>query len=52
METGYIDHFTELTMQIVYDMLQNIDDIGDGYELTVVEMTDDEFDILPEFEGF
>lgn len=47
----YIDNLNEYTMQIMLDMLKD-SEIEDGYELTVVEMTEEEFCNLPEFEGF
>ena len=47
----YIAEFKEEQISIVWDMLQD-SDVGTGYGITIVEMTPEEYEKLPEFCGF
>lgn len=50
--SGYIDTLENIakTLPDLFDGLKELP--GEGYEITVVHMTEEEFDALPEFEGF
>jgi hypothetical protein len=50
MGTGYIDTLKNASI-IIEDLFDGCP-VGDGYELTIIEMTEKEFEDLPEFEGF
>jgi hypothetical protein len=47
----YIDELNDTNIGMVADML-NDSEVDDGYELTIIEMTEEEFKNLPEFDGF
>lgn len=52
-ENGYIDT-VDNAKKAIQDMADGADRYGDfsSFEFTVVEMTEDEFESLPEFRGF
>lgn len=49
MGSYYIDELSNF--KVVEDMLSD-SEVDDGYELTIVEMTEEQFENLPEFDGF
>lgn len=47
--SSYIERFRDL--HNIVDMMEAAPE-GDGYEIVVVEMTEEEFEAMPEFDGF
>ena len=48
---GFVDTVKNV-QDVLPDLLSGIDNPDEGYTISPVEMTDDEFDALPEFQGF
>lgn len=45
-------HFIARTLDVIVPEIENSEQVGEKYEIEVIEISDEELDALPEFDGW